>query len=105
LQLLQEIDPERKVAVARELTKTFEECLRGTPADLIAHFGDSEIRGEIILLISEGAPPADTIDVEELVSIIQEILGYSLKDAIKTAAKWKGLPKSDVYRQIHSTQA
>lgn len=95
------LDPKRICAVARELTKTYEECLRGTPSVLISHFEAKEPRGEIILLIQEGTLPEEEIDIEELVALIQEAHGLSLKDAIKAAAHFKKLPKSQVYRKIH----
>lgn len=103
LNLLQNLSPARPLAVARELTKTFEECRRGLPIDLIAHFKANEPRGEIILLIHPGSTPTDDTSVEEIVAILQELHGLSLMDAIKAAAKLKGLPKSTVYRQIHSS--
>jgi len=101
LSALHETAPDRELAIARELTKTFEECLRGTAAQLIAHFQNHEPRGEIILLIREGPSPEEEIGVEELVKLLQEQLAVSLKDSIKMAAKLKKMPKSDVYRQIH----
>ena len=48
--------PGRAVAVARELTKKFEECRSGTPAELIAHYAEHPPKGEIVLLI---APPGE----------------------------------------------
>lgn len=47
--------PGREVAVARELTKKFEECRSGTPEELIAHYAAHPPKGEIVLLI--GPPP------------------------------------------------
>ena len=49
---LGEIIPDRSVCVARELTKTFEEFRRGTPAELLAHFQKHPPKGEITLLIA-----------------------------------------------------
>ncbi len=57
LAALLEICPARQVCVARELTKTHEEFLRGTPAELLAHFQTRPPKGEITLLISP--PTAD----------------------------------------------
>ena len=54
LAALEEICPARQVCIARELTKTHEEFLRGTPAELLAHFQARPPKGEITLLI---APP------------------------------------------------
>jgi 16S rRNA (cytidine1402-2'-O)-methyltransferase len=52
LTALGEIIPYRSVCVARELTKTFEEFRRGTPAELLAHFQKHPPKGEITLLIA-----------------------------------------------------
>lgn len=52
LAALVEICPSRPVCVARELTKTFEEFRRGTPAELLAHFQKHPPKGEITLLIA-----------------------------------------------------
>jgi 16S rRNA (cytidine1402-2'-O)-methyltransferase len=52
LSALVEIVPDRPVCVARELTKTFEEFRRGTPAELLAHFQKHPPKGEITLLIA-----------------------------------------------------
>lgn len=58
LKLLEEIKTyisfERKVVVARELTKVYEEYVRGTPDEIILHFQDKAVKGEIVVII-EGA--------------------------------------------------
>ncbi len=48
---LAEVFPERPVVVARELTKKFEEFLRGTPAELVAQIGERSLKGELVVLI------------------------------------------------------
>ena len=48
---LQEVFPGRTVVIARELTKKFEEFLRGTPAELIAQIGERSLKGEMVVLI------------------------------------------------------
>ena len=52
LRILARIVPDRQIAIAREMTKAFEECLRGTATALLAHFGDSRPKGEIVLVIA-----------------------------------------------------
>lgn len=47
--------PGRDLAVARELTKIHEEVVRGTPAELLAHFDGHRVRGEIVLLVAGAA--------------------------------------------------
>jgi 16S rRNA (cytidine1402-2'-O)-methyltransferase len=51
LRALEEVMPERTIAVAREITKIHEEIRRGPAADLTAHFAVRKVRGEIVLLI------------------------------------------------------
>lgn len=94
------IDGERRVAVVREMTKTFEECRRGKASDLFAHFKAHPPRGEIVLVIEEGEVP-DDLSIEELVQMLQELHGFSLKEAIKQAARWKDISKRDVYKKFH----
>jgi 16S rRNA (cytidine1402-2'-O)-methyltransferase len=43
--------PDRKVSVSRELTKMFEETIGGTVEEVLLHFGDKEVKGEIVLII------------------------------------------------------
>ena len=52
LRELQEVFPERRVVLARELTKKFEEHLRGTPAELLAQVAGRSLKGEFVALIS-----------------------------------------------------
>jgi 16S rRNA (cytidine1402-2'-O)-methyltransferase len=101
LELLARLDPKRKIAVAREMTKTFEECRRGTADELQAHFAAQPPRGEIVLMIAGGEPPVEEMGVEELVEMLRDLHSLSLKEAVKTAARLRKEPKSDVYRKIH----
>lgn len=99
LETLRCIDQEREVAVVREMTKTFEECIRGKAEEVLAHFEKHPPKGEIVLLIKEGKI-RDDLTPEELVLMLQENFGMSLKEAIKQAAKMKGLSKRDVYEKF-----
>jgi 16S rRNA (cytidine1402-2'-O)-methyltransferase len=58
LALLAELDSERDVAVARELTKVHEEIVRGTAAELAARYADAPPKGEIVLVV---APPSSSV--------------------------------------------
>jgi 16S rRNA (cytidine1402-2'-O)-methyltransferase len=55
LALLASLDPERQVAVCRELTKAHEEIVRGSAAELAQRYADAPPRGEVVLVL---APPA-----------------------------------------------
>ena len=101
LRAIGEIDPKRQTAIAREMTKTFEECRRGVALDLAAHFEKTPPKGEIVLLIEGGKLPEEELPLDELLEMLQELHGISLKEAIKLAAKLKNLPKSAVYKQAH----
>ena len=103
LKTLIEVFPDRPMAAARELTKKFEEIVRGTPSEVLAHFEVEGIRGEFVLLLhgADPAPPEERgIDwaVERVAQL--EADGISQKDAIKQAAKEAGLSKRDVYNFI-----
>lgn len=103
LKTMMEIFPERQMAAARELTKKFEEIVRGTPAELAAHFAAQGIRGEFVLLL-HGADPAlpEKKDLDWAAGRVAQLEqdGLSAKDAIKQAAKEADLSKRDVYNFI-----
>lgn len=50
-QLLEVMGPERQVSVARELTKIYEENVRGTLPEVIAYFEQKEVKGEIVIVV------------------------------------------------------
>jgi len=90
------IDPEREVAVLREMTKMFEECVRGKVKKLREHFQNHPPKGEIVIVVGPGAKK-DEMSVEETIQMLMQFHGLSLKEAIRQAARLKGLPKRKVY--------
>ncbi|MDE3045545.1 MAG: 16S rRNA (cytidine(1402)-2'-O)-methyltransferase [Verrucomicrobiota bacterium] len=104
LEDLTRLDPERKIAVAREMTKTYEECIRGTAHEVLAHYRQKGVKGEVCLLIGEGKFPTEEYPLDELIELLQESHGLSLKEAIKLAAKLLKQPKSDIYRAVHANE-
>ncbi len=87
---------DRPAAVARELTKRFEEVRRGGLAELAAHYATAEARGEITLVIgpaAEEATGADALDAE----LRRALQAHSLKDAAALVAAATGLPRRVVY--------
>lgn len=101
LSFLKEIDPEATVFVAREMTKMFEEHLKGTPQTLIDHFSKKPIKGEIVLIIEGKKPSMEEMDPQELISHLQIEKGLSLKEAIKEVVKLTGVNKNKLYRDSH----
>ena len=93
---------DRQAVVARELTKTHEEFIRGTLAEINADLAAREsVKGEIVLLIAglnQAAEPAATVTLADRVrQLIAE--GASPMEAVKSAAKEYGVPKREAYRQ------
>lgn len=88
---------DRQAAVARELTKRFEEVRRGTLTELQAHFTQTAPRGEITILV--GPSEGDTVPSEEdLDSRLRSALKtHSVKDAAALVAGAINLPKRVVY--------
>jgi 16S rRNA (cytidine1402-2'-O)-methyltransferase len=62
LALLAEVDPDREVAVCRELTKAHEEIVRGSATELAARYRDAPPKGEVVLVLG---PPSDSRDSPE----------------------------------------
>jgi 16S rRNA (cytidine1402-2'-O)-methyltransferase len=89
--------PGREVAVARELTKRFEECRSGAAPQLIAHYAAHPPKGEIVLLVG---PPGDTppASAEQADSLLRSALG-SLKpsQAAAEVARATGLDRKALY--------
>jgi 16S rRNA (cytidine1402-2'-O)-methyltransferase len=89
---------ERRIALARELTKLHEEVWRGTLTDAIAFTNDREPRGEYVIVI-DGAPAPLEPDDEAILAAIDAALGSgrSTKDATAEVAKRLGVSKRRVY--------
>ena len=93
---LQAIFGDRPAAVARELTKRFEEVRRDSLRTLAAHYAREPARGEITVLV--GPAPAESLDAEALDDRLRAALaGNSVKDAAALVAGSTGLPRRTVY--------
>ena len=96
-----EVLGERRTAVARELTKIYEEFLRGTPAEIRATLANRpSVKGEITLLIAKAdAQAEDTIPIPEAVAELVAA-GVPRMDAMKAVARRRGISKRDVYKAM-----
>ena len=107
LELMYEIWGNRKIVISRELTKRFEEFIRGDIESVIQWAGDNEIRGEFCILV-EGTKE-EKIEDEwwKDLSIIDHVNYYihekklSSKEAIKQTAKDRNVGKREVYQEYH----
>ncbi|MEO6041452.1 MAG: 16S rRNA (cytidine(1402)-2'-O)-methyltransferase [Croceibacterium sp.] len=100
-----EVLPGREVAVARELTKLYEECRSGSPEELAAHYETHPPRGEIVLLI--GPPPpqqqASAADADALLR--QALETEKPSQAAGLVAKATGLERKALYARALELRA
>ena len=98
---------ERRAAVCRELTKTYEEVRRGGLAELAAWAADG-VRGEITVVVA-GADPAtgDDLSPAELAARVaaREAAGETRKEAIAAVATATGVPKRAVFDAVVAAKA
>jgi 16S rRNA (cytidine1402-2'-O)-methyltransferase len=87
---------DRRVVVARELTKLFEEVKRGTSAEL-AGWAAGGVKGEIVIVIAGAAPVAASLEdgIARVLALVAE--GTRLKDASAEVAQMTGLGRRDLY--------
>ncbi len=88
---------DRPAVVCRELTKKFEECLRGRLTSLAERYVDSPPKGEIVLLIERG----DTAAVNELeveAALRDALTAHTVKDAATIVSNAFGLPRRQIYQ-------
>ncbi|HEY1357527.1 MAG TPA: 16S rRNA (cytidine(1402)-2'-O)-methyltransferase [Thermoleophilaceae bacterium] len=101
LALLASLDPERDVAVCRELTKAHEEIVRGTAAELAARYEDKPPKGEVVLVLAPGAEGASGPD-EAALSSLRELVeaGARPRKAAAVVARLTGGSANDLYRAL-----
>ena len=94
---------DRPAAVARELTKRFEEVRRATLPELAAWYAATAARGEITVVVG---PPAEGDDSEDLDGLLRRALAIgSVKDAASVVAGATGLPRKVVYARALALSA
>ncbi|MDO5646344.1 16S rRNA (cytidine(1402)-2'-O)-methyltransferase [Paracoccus sp. (in: a-proteobacteria)] len=97
LKELCEIDANRITVVARELTKKFEEIIRGRAADLADDPRMDSLKGEIVMVLDRPTPvTAGDDDIRAV--LLRHLEHLSVKDAAREAATELGLPRRDVYQ-------
>ncbi|ALE16439.1 rRNA small subunit methyltransferase I [Altererythrobacter epoxidivorans] len=95
LAVLAEIWPDREVAVARELTKLYEECRTGSAADLLEHYEAEPPKGEIVLLVGPPGTSGEEIDPDELLR--EALADHKPSQAAALVAKATGLDRKELY--------
>lgn len=88
---------ERKISISREITKKYEEVIRGTIKDIIVK--NIDFKGELVLIVEGKEPNIDcSIPLKEHIELYIED-GITPKDAIKLVAKERKMKKSEVYNE------
>jgi 16S rRNA (cytidine1402-2'-O)-methyltransferase len=101
-----ERDPDRPLAVCRELTKLHEEVRRGVAAELAKHYAESAPRGEVVLVLGPAHPtgsgfndPAGRADALAALHALVEA-GARPRPAAKVVSKLTGVAANELYRQL-----
>ncbi|MBI5562377.1 MAG: 16S rRNA (cytidine(1402)-2'-O)-methyltransferase [Deltaproteobacteria bacterium] len=93
-----EILADSDVVICREMTKVYEEVIRGKAAEINARIGGAEPKGEMTVILRTHAPAKTPSDpATELEGLLKA--GFSFKDAVATVACELGLPRKEVYKE------
>jgi 16S rRNA (cytidine1402-2'-O)-methyltransferase len=100
------LGPTRRAVVCRELTKTYEEVVRGTLPELAA-WAEGGVRGEVTLVLEGATERAEELTPQELVRLVgvREQAGLTRKEALSAVAAETGLPKRVVYDAVVAAKA
>jgi len=100
LAVLAEIDPQRPVAVCRELTKLHEEVVRGSAAELAERYMDADPRGEVVLVV--GPAPAATPELAPALAAVQRLVqaGCKPRVAAGVVAELTGASANALYKAL-----
>lgn len=95
----------RRIALCRELTKLNEEVFRLTLGEAVAYYEENAPRGEYVLVLEGAEEGSIATSFWEGMTIPAHVAHYmsegmSKKDAIKAAARDRGVPKNEVYQQV-----
>lgn len=95
---------DRKMTLARELTKMHEEFLRGTVSEILEVV--NTLRGEMVIVMDGNhEEPSKAIDMNQIVQMVQDSIaeGMSTRDAIKDVAAKTGVNKNKIYEAVNSS--
>lgn len=93
----------RRISLARELTKIHEEVFRTTLSDAVIHYTDHTPKGEFVLVIEGAVEKKETsFTLEDAVALAKQLSAGGLKpsDAAKEAASTTGFKKADIYKAM-----
>ena len=108
--MIESLGTDVEVVIARELTKMYEQFIRGTAQDVLSYLTQQPIKGEIVLLIQGGTRPAEEVmdwsrlSLKEHVEVIMKAQNLSSKEAIKQVAQERDIRKQEVYSAYHEIE-
>ncbi|HHU32372.1 MAG TPA: 16S rRNA (cytidine(1402)-2'-O)-methyltransferase [Clostridia bacterium] len=105
LEDLHQILGDRKLVLAREITKKYEEFIQGTITSMLEHYKNAEPKGEFTIVLAPDESKTDISEEPTLEQAIEEVwhlveAGTDRKIAIKEVAKNFGFPKREVYNAM-----
>lgn len=103
---LRDVMGNRRVAIAREMTKLHEEFLRGTAGSLLEELaGRTAVKGELVVVVApdESGPPSAEETLPARVNQLERD-GAPRMDAIKQAARERGISKREAYAQVQAAK-
>lgn len=98
------LNPQNPIVIARELTKLHEEYLRGTAESILNQLQERPIKGEIVFLIEGGHGQSESVEeltYKDHVLLLMQEQGLTANAAIKEVAKRRQVPKREVYAAYH----
>jgi 16S rRNA (cytidine1402-2'-O)-methyltransferase len=98
-----EVLGDRNIVVLREMTKVFEEIMRGTVGEVINQLQGRVVKGEVTLVIGRRGKISPSFSDDEILAKFEELWkssGSSRRDIIEKLAKELGIPKKRVYRLV-----
>jgi 16S rRNA (cytidine1402-2'-O)-methyltransferase len=95
---LARVDPGRRLAVCRELTKRFEETVRGSASELAARFREP-VQGEVTVVVAPGDAPPEPLELA--VEAVRELVaaGAARRAATETIGRLVDVPRNTLYRR------
>jgi len=103
LKEIEEIFGNRHAVIGRELTKVYEEILRGTVSELIDSLKERQIKGEITLIISGAEKSPKSYSHEKLTTRFKELQNdskLSTRDIVNIISEEMGISKKNVYKDV-----
>ena len=102
LNLIYSVFGNRKIAICRELTKVYEECVRDDLENIISNFDNIILKGEFVIVVEGNKTEIDYSDLDLVEHVGMYISdGLDKMEAIKQTSKDLKLSKSEVYKKYH----